>query len=103
MTTATKTTTETTPLPWRLVGGMVDGYAVIGADSSEVLPRLVLPPNDGYEEDLRFAVHCVNNHAQLVTALTDALESLKRLPDVDGAYRQTCIKQAEEALSNLRK
>lgn len=34
----------------------------------------------------------------LKAALADCLESLKRLPDVDGAFRQTCIWQAEQAL-----
>jgi hypothetical protein len=56
----------------------------------------------GFTYDFCPIMNQVNNYAQLVLALTDALESLKRLPDVDGAYRQTCIKQAEEALSNAR-
>jgi len=32
-------------------------------------------------------------------AMSDALECLKRLPDVDGAYRQTCIRQLQIALA----
>lgn len=32
-------------------------------------------------------------------ALLDCIESLKRLPDVEGAYRATCIWQAELALA----
>lgn len=32
-------------------------------------------------------------------ALRDCLESLKRLPDVEGAYRVTCIWQAQTALA----
>ncbi len=35
----------------------------------------------------------------LFQALRDALESLSRLPDVEGAYRVTCMKQAEMALA----
>lgn len=34
----------------------------------------------------------------LVLAAKDALESLQRLPDVDGAYRVTCIHQLKAAL-----
>lgn len=34
----------------------------------------------------------------LVMAAKDALQSLKRLPDVDGAYRVSCIQQLETAL-----
>lgn len=37
----------------------------------------------------------------LVTALRDCVQSLKRLPDVDGAYRVTAIKQAEQALETM--
>lgn len=39
--------------------------------------------------------------AVLTTALRDCVQSLKRLPDVDGAYRVTTIKQAEQALDSL--
>jgi hypothetical protein len=34
----------------------------------------------------------------LFGALADALEALKRLPDVEGAFRVTCIAQAEQTL-----
>jgi hypothetical protein len=34
----------------------------------------------------------------LVMAAKDALNSLQRLPDVDGAYRVTCIQQLKKAL-----
>jgi hypothetical protein len=34
----------------------------------------------------------------LVMAAKDALTSLQRLPDVDGAYRVTCIQQLKAAL-----
>lgn len=36
----------------------------------------------------------------LLEAAMDALESLRRLPDVDGAYRITCIQQLERAIAN---
>ena len=34
----------------------------------------------------------------LIMAAKDALTSLERLPDVDGAYRVTCIQQLKAAL-----
>lgn len=34
----------------------------------------------------------------VIAALKDCIQSLKRLPDVDGAYRISCIQQAENAL-----
>lgn len=38
----------------------------------------------------------------LKKALQDCIESLRRLDDKEGAYRQTCIKQAEQAIINAR-
>lgn len=43
------------------------------------------PPSPGKVEELR-------------KALADCAECLKRLPDVDGAYRVTCLDQAQRAL-----
>ena len=40
---------------------------------------------------------------EMVTALRDCLQSLKRLPDAEGAYRVTCISQAEAALRKVGK
>ena len=37
---------------------------------------------------------------RLLTALKDCVQSLERLPDVDGAYRVTCINQAKQAIAN---
>ena len=39
----------------------------------------------------------------LVDALRDCLESLARLPNLDGAYRVTCMAQAEQALALAEK
>lgn len=36
---------------------------------------------------------------EMLTALKDCVESLKRLPNVDGAFRVTCLKQAEDAIA----
>lgn len=38
----------------------------------------------------------------LLEALEDAVESLRRLPDVEGAYRVTCIDQAQAAIRATR-
>ena len=35
----------------------------------------------------------------LLAALVDCAECLKRLPDVDGAYRATCLNQASAAIN----
>lgn len=37
----------------------------------------------------------------LATALRDCVQSLERLPDVEGAYRVTVIQQAKAALRSL--
>lgn len=34
----------------------------------------------------------------LLSACKDALECLRRMPDVDGAYRRTCIQELEQAI-----
>jgi hypothetical protein len=46
-----------------------------------------------------FIVRSVNAHDDLVAAAKDALESLLRLPNVDAAYRVTCIGQLETAIA----
>ena len=38
----------------------------------------------------------------LLAALVDAREALMRLPDTEGAYRVTCIAQAEAAITEAR-
>jgi len=51
------------------------------------------------EADRAFILRACNSHHSLTNALRDCLESLRRLPDVDGAYRVTCIAEAEAALA----
>lgn len=41
------------------------------------------------------------NAAALLKALEDAVESLERLPNVEGAYRQTCISQARAVIREV--
>jgi hypothetical protein len=36
---------------------------------------------------------------ELLQVLKDCLQSLERLPDVDGAYRVTCISEAKQAIA----
>lgn len=77
----------------------------IEADSAEYGSCRVFDVPDP-DEDQRAAAQAacdvLNNHEALVAVLADALESLRRLPDIDGAYRQTCIKQAEAVLARVR-
>ena len=47
-------------------------------------------------------LRAVNAHEALVEALADCVESLQRLPSVDGAYRITCLSQARAALERAR-
>ena len=63
------------------------------------------PTISGSERDAnatRLAL-CWNMHDELVEALKDCTESLKRLPDTDGAYRVTCLQQARAVLAKLEK
>lgn len=62
----------------------------------------VLEKNPNAEADLNFIIRAVNNFDALVEALNDARESLSRLPDADGAYRVTVIKQIDKALARAR-
>lgn len=43
-----------------------------------------------------------NSNAELREALRDCVECLKRLPNVEGAYRVTCIWQAEQVLKDMK-
>ena len=54
----------------------------------------------GRSRDIREAHNAlVNNFADLLAAASDALESLRRLPDAPDAYRVTCIAQLESAIA----
>jgi hypothetical protein len=46
-----------------------------------------------------YLVHAANVLPELVKALEDCEQSLSRLDDKDGAYRMTCLQQAQKALS----
>lgn len=52
----------------------------------------------GTEDLSRQLADAKDRIARLEEALRDCLESLRRLPDVDGAFRATCIHQAESLL-----
>jgi hypothetical protein len=41
--------------------------------------------------------------AEVAQSIDDAIHCLERLPDVEGAYRVTCLKQLRDALAKLRK
>lgn len=53
---------------------------------------------DPHEEFASQIIRRFNSHASLVEALRDCVTSLEKLPDVDGAYRVTCISQGGAAL-----
>ena len=39
---------------------------------------------------------------ELVAALADCAEALRRLPNIEGAYRVSCLQQAEAALAKVK-
>jgi len=81
---------QITPLPEnlesRLIG--VDLTARCDEYRSEVGPKLAA-----------YLVHAANALPEVVKALEDCVNSLKRLEDKDGAYRVTCISEGEKALT----
>ena len=71
-----------------------------------------------FYEDENFSEHCeINdywftedgeltnetNAIDILSVLKDCVECLNRLPSTDGAYRITCIQQAEKAIQQLNK
>ncbi len=64
------------------------------------------PAGEGWspesEADAAFIVRACNSHEELLAALEDCIESLSRLPNLDGAYRITCIAQAQAALTKVK-
>ena len=82
-------------LPWSVEPETDDSYpAIVDKDGD---PCLLLDDFD--PSVLDFILRACNSHHSLTNALRDCLESLRRLPDVDGAYRVTCIAEAEAALA----
>lgn len=93
----TKTKISHTATPWRVgdAGNTIFGPKTENP-SPETIARLDRTPNR--QANAQHIVHCVNLHAELVEALKDCAASLDRLPDVDGAYRATCLQQARAIL-----
>lgn len=58
-------------------------------------------PDESQREVAQFACDAMNQYEEFLTALRDCVESLRRLPDVEGAYRRTCITQAENVLDAI--
>jgi len=52
---------------------------------------------------LRSLVDTDDTASTLLAALKDAVESLKRLPDTDGAWRVSCIAQGRAAIIRAEK
>jgi hypothetical protein len=65
-----------------------------------VLIASTMNPDNGRDnaKDAAELVRRYNAFPGLVEALADCMESLKRLPDTEDAYRVTCIEQARQAL-----
>lgn len=94
------------PTPWNLIGSAQNGtgLASIKDPGWGALATIYGTGNPEGRANAAFIVTSANNHDALVEALRDALESLKRLHDIDGdgAFRVTCIKQAEVALKAVK-
>lgn len=57
-----------------------------------------------HDDGIRLLAGCVDRNIGLrdiISTLRDCVESLRRLPDTDGAYRATCLRQAEKLLAKL--
>jgi hypothetical protein len=52
-----------------------------------------------HRDDAKYCKTAMNALPLLVNACADALQSLKRLPDADGAYRITVMQQLQQALA----
>lgn len=100
-----------TPTPWRVVvRSNQTGVRSVAVDASAKGGRCWVPQSHGRAiawtekdaEDGRFIARAVNSHDVLVEALEDCIQSLERLPNVDGAYRVTCIQQARAAIAKAK-
>jgi hypothetical protein len=92
-----------TPGPWvvgvyrfRKSGCTVQRPAVQATTGAYICPEICTTShvNDETEANARLIAAAPD----LLAALRDALESLRRLPNAEGAYRVTCIGQAEAAI-----
>ena len=88
-----------TAAPWT-----ADDNGHIFANGKRTLIATVHKDMEGFAIGLRRSerdanVRLIGVAPELLAALKDARESLKRLPDVDGAYRITCIQQADKAIA----
>lgn len=84
--------TNHTPGPWR-VGKTDDGKLYVDCAGLPVI--CVEQYRNGHEANAKL----ISAAPELLIAAKDALESLKRLPDAEGAFRATCIYELEHAIA----
>lgn len=95
-----------TPGPW-IVGSRLDGDNCIKvgvpiAKEDTILQAVAyVAPRPHYElnNPQRANTRLIAAAPELLEAAKDALESLRRLPDREGAFRVTCVKQLEDAIA----
>lgn len=96
-----------TPGPWKVAGSSIHANWESGELVSVAMTGVTRwTGRDAVEQAKEERMHresyanaqLIAAAPELMAALKDAVESLKRLPDVDGAYRQTCINEAEKAI-----
>jgi hypothetical protein len=83
-----------TPAPWTVYKRYSGGLDIHSDDS---VVAIALNGSDNHLP-VRANARLIAAAPNLLTALRDALESLRRLPDTEGAYRVSCIAQAEAAI-----
>lgn len=92
-----------TPGPWR-VGDA--GFTVFGPKREAPSPvRIATMPGIGTPiptDAVRANARLIAAAPDLLAACEDAAESLARLPDVDGAWRATCLAQLRAAIARAR-
>ena len=106
-----KAPAQHTPGPWhigRTITGSEEDIQLSGLtgdgrkkyDCFVVAPAYTVAGVGGIgKEETRANARIIASAPALLGALKDCVESLERLPDLDGAYRQTCINQARAAIA----
>ncbi len=93
--------TSHTPGPWRCdwTSNYAHDYRLSKPDGA-ALP-ISAPCNDRSEQ--RANALLIAAAPELLVAARDALQSLARLPDVDGAWRVTCMQQLRSAIEKAER
>jgi|SRR5689334_18850044 len=93
------------PGPWSYAptGPVMEGYeqpfGIANLGESFSLIAGVFGDGPGGRPQAEANARLIASAPALLSALRDCAEALSRLPDVDGAYRATCLHQARAAIA----